>query len=166
MGFVLIAGTVATSVWAQEDRAADCVNLVNRCVGVFGEKGPEYTLKAIDSKSVFIDKELYIFALNMNNVMLAHPHKPDWRGRDVNSMTDANNKEYFKEFKGVAEKGGSGWVEYYWVRPGEDKPRQKWSYIARVPGRDIYIGAGYYPTTEAKSPPPNVTAMTSGTGKK
>ena len=151
----------STNAWAQTDRSSDCINLVKTCLAMFRDKGPEYALKAIDSKSVFIDKELYIFALNMNNVMLAHPYKSEWKGLNMTSKIDANNKAYLKEMSTVAEKAGDGWVEYSWLRRGEDKARLKRTYIAKVPSQNIYIGAGYYPTTDATSPPPESSPVAS-----
>jgi len=31
-----------------------------------------------------------------------------------------------------------------WANPGDPKPRKKISYIFRVPGKDVYAGAGIW----------------------
>jgi hypothetical protein len=55
------------------DRAEDCKNLVIKAIGVIKENGPEYSLRVFSaSKGPFIDKELYVFACSLDNVMLAH----------------------------------------------------------------------------------------------
>jgi signal transduction histidine kinase len=76
--------------------------------------------------------------------------------KDVSNLTDINGKHYFREFRTTANEKGKGWIEYMWRRPGEKAPRYKKSYIVKVPNQDIYIGAGYYPHSNGKSPPPKV----------
>jgi len=31
-----------------------------------------------------------------------------------------------------------------WPKPGEEAPSKKLSYIYRVPGKDVFVGAGVY----------------------
>ena len=50
----------------------------------------------------------------------------------------------FVKFKDIANGPGKGWTEYWWPKPGEKKPSLKRTYIMRVPGQNLYIGAGYY----------------------
>jgi cytochrome c len=53
-------------------------------------------------------------------------------------------KLLFKEFVEVAKSKGEGWVDYMWPKPGEKAPSKKLSYIYRVPGKDVFVGAGVY----------------------
>ena len=53
-------------------------------------------------------------------------------------------KLLFKEFVEVAKGKGEGWVDYMWTNPGDPKPRKKVTYIYRVPGKDLFVGAGIY----------------------
>lgn len=132
------------------DRANDCVEIVQKVAKVFDEKGAEYAIKAINSKIAYTDKEVYVFALSLNNVVIGHPYKPSLIGKYMSESEDVKGKKYFLEFKEVAEDPGEGWVEYHWNRPGEKEHRFKRTFIKRIPGQDIYIGAGYYPETEQK----------------
>jgi cytochrome c len=95
-------------------------------------------------KSPFIDGEMNIFALSMDNVMLAHPYSPDLIGKNQNDTLDTKGKRLFAVFKQVAENEGSGWIDYWWPKPGEQGDFAKRSFIKKVPGENAYIGAGYY----------------------
>ncbi|MGA6994037.1 MAG: cache domain-containing protein, partial [Candidatus Deferrimicrobiaceae bacterium] len=53
-------------------------------------------------------------------------------------------KLLFKEFVDLAKSKGGGWVDYMWPKPGEEKPSKKISYIYRVPGKELFVGAGIY----------------------
>jgi signal transduction histidine kinase len=67
-------------------------------------------------------------------------------------VEDVRGKKYFREFKQVTEDPGEGWVEYHWNRPGEKDHRFKRTFIKRIPGENIYIGAGYYPESKEVKP--------------
>ena len=80
----------------------------------------------------------------MNNKVLAHPHKSSLIGKDVSKVKDPKGNVLFAEFLKVAKKPGSGWVEYWWPKPGAKAPSAKRSFIMKIPNEDVYIGAGYY----------------------
>lgn len=128
------------------DDAQDCKALVERAAEMFKQQGKEAALKAIDSNNgALVKGELYVFALSsVDNAMLAHPHEKTLKRLKMDNFKDSNGKEFFKEFREVAVNKGSGWVEYTWAKPGAKEPSPKRSYIMKVPGEDIYIGAGYY----------------------
>ncbi|MBI4962635.1 MAG: cache domain-containing protein [Desulfomonile tiedjei] len=127
------------------DRATDCVQLVEKAISFIEEKGGDYALKVFSAqKGPFIDKELYVFAVSMENVILAHPYRRDLIGENVSEMKDLKGKPLFAHFKQTAEESGSGWVEYWWAKTAEKEQFQKASFVKKVPGRNMYVGAGYY----------------------
>src|SRR5271166_6430096 len=79
-------------------------------------------------------------------VGLAHPIKPDLIGKNLLETPDKgpDKKLFFKEFVALAKSKGEGWVDYMWPKPGKDAPSKKLSYIYRVPGKDVFVGAGVY----------------------
>ncbi|MGO9568758.1 MAG: cache domain-containing protein [Desulfomonilaceae bacterium] len=95
-----------------------------------------------------MDKELYVFACSMSNIMLAHPYKPGLVGQDVNEFKDAKGNALFQEFRKIVEERGSGWVDYWWTKPGEKGEFPKRTYVKRMPGSNIYVGVGYYKPLE------------------
>lgn len=127
------------------DKTSACVQLVEKAEVFIQEKGKDYALKVFSSsKGPFIDKELYVFACSMDNKLLAHPYRRELVGEDVNNFKDAKGKLLFKEFRKVADERGSGWVNYWWTKPGEAGEFSKASYIKRVPEHDMYVGVGFY----------------------
>lgn len=120
--------------------------LVKQAIAMAKAKGVEATLKAVgDPKGPFIKGDLYVFAGSISKVQLtAHPHKPHLVGKDLSGMKDIKGKLFFIEFCNIAKNGGSGWVDYYWPKPGSKTPVLKSSYIEGVPGGDTYFGCGVY----------------------
>ena len=49
-----------------------------------------------------------------------------------------------KEFVDVAKSKGEGWVLYMWPKPGAEAPAKKLTYVYRVPGKNLLVGAGIY----------------------
>lgn len=130
---------------AAADQAADSKALVEKGISMFKEKGSDATIKAIDDpKGPFIKDDLYIFAVSLDNKVLAHPFSKQLVGKEVAEIKDKKGEAFFVKFKETAEKKGSGWVDYWWPKPGQQEPALKSTFIMLVPGEKIYIGAGYY----------------------
>jgi signal transduction histidine kinase len=131
---------------ARSDEPQECGTVIKQCVAMFQEQGREAALKAInDPNGPFAKGDLYVFALNMDNKMLAHPLDKKILNLSMSNVVDANGERFFTKMKEIAEKQGSGWVEYTWAKPGEEGAKRKKSYIMKVPGEELYVGAGYYP---------------------
>jgi cytochrome c len=128
------------------DSEADVQGMVKRAVALFQEKGNDYALRVLNSSSgPFRKGELYVFAGSMKDfTFLAHPVNPELLGTPQRELKDAKGLPIFQEFVNVANSPGAGWVQYWWVRHAEKDPTLKRSYIERVPGEDIYVGAGFY----------------------
>ncbi len=148
IGSTICALALVTAVFvgcANADKDEDTVTLVDKAIAMFKEKGSADTLKAInDEKGPFIKGEIYVFAATMDNVLLGHPFDPSSRKINLSNMKDNNGLQVFHKMKEVVEKDGQGWVEYLWGKPGSDKPSRKRSFVKKVPGENIYVGAGYY----------------------
>lgn len=143
---VLCLSLSAVSV-AIADDAADAKALVEQGVAMVKAKGLEPTLKAIgDAKGPFMKGDLYLFAGSLAKVtLLAHPLAAQKLvGPDLAETKDSKGNRFFVKFKEVAQKPGSGWVEYMWPKPGAKVDSLKKTYVMRVPGQDAYIAAGYY----------------------
>lgn len=143
-GFIALVALGLTCP-AIADQAEEARNLVEQALIMFKEKGADATIKAINSKDgPFVKGDSYVFALNMQNIMIGHPHEYSIRRISVNNVKDNNGVLLFQKFREVVETNGSGWIEYLWAKPGETGAKPKRSFVKKVPGEDIYIGAGYY----------------------
>ena len=110
------------------------------------DNGIEAAKTAIgDKKGPFVWKDTYVFLMDMDAKMLAHPIKPELTQRnDLLQVKDTAGKPLFLEFVELANSKGKGWVNYMWPKPGQEKPAAKSSYIYKVPGTQYFVGAGIY----------------------
>ena len=131
----------------QSEEAKQIVALVARAAALIESKGrdafPEFKKK--DSK--WYKGETYVFVDDMNGTVLVNPPTPEIEGKNLIDMKDAKGKALIREFIEIAKTKGSGWVDYWWPTPGEDKHSKKMSYIkkAKMPnGEMVIVGAGIY----------------------
>ncbi len=145
IGVVLV---FAGSVFAEGATKEECVAKTKEAAEMVNAKGLDASIAEINKKDgQFVWKDSYVFLVDFDGKVLAHPMSPTLIGKNVLDMKDksadpANAKLLFKEFTEVAKTKGAGWVDYMWANPGDPAPRKKVSHIYRVPGKDIYAGAG------------------------
>ncbi|MEN8260628.1 MAG: cache domain-containing protein, partial [Pseudomonadota bacterium] len=92
-------------------------------------------------------RETYVFVNDMNGTVLVNPPTPEIKGKNLIDMKDAKGKAFMRELIETAKTKGSGWVDYWWPKPGEDKPSKKMSYFkkAKIPnGEMVIVGSGIY----------------------
>ncbi len=123
--------------------------LVSRALKVARKKGlPTLVQVADDPRGALVQgSELYIFVgSTQRNTLLAHPFDPQRKlvGPDLTDIADIKGKKFFGEFTRVALGQGSGWVSYWWPKPGQQHPSQKHTLIMRVPGQAAYVACGIY----------------------
>ena len=133
-----MAGDGAT----KEEVMAKCLDAAK----MIQKKGIDAAVTSIgDKKGPFVWKDTYVFLMDMDGKMLAHPIKPELTKRDnLVQVKDSAGKPLFLEFIELANSKGKGWVNYMWPKPGEEKPSAKSSYIYRVPNTQYFVGAGIY----------------------
>ncbi len=71
--------------------------------------------------------------------------------KSMDTVDDIMNKKFAKEsvvisnfVRNYAQKEKSGYVEYYWVKPGMEGKFKKRSYVKTIDSLGIMIGTGYY----------------------
>ncbi|MFW6429155.1 MAG: cache domain-containing protein [Desulfosalsimonas sp.] len=124
----------------------ECVEMCRDAAALINSKGEEAAIEKIsDQDGPFVWKDSYVFLMNLEGKMLAHPFKPELTKKDhVLLMTDPTDKALFVHFVNLARQRGEGWVEYMWPKPGKSTPQKKITYIYRVPDTDLFVGAGVY----------------------
>ena len=136
----------AALAWAEAATKEEVIAKCEEAAKLVQEKGVETAGQAIGDKAgPFVWKDTYVFLMDLDGKMLAHPIKPELTERtDILEVKDTDGKPLFVEFVEVAGKSGEGWVDYMWPKPGEEKPVAKSSYIYRVEGTPYFVGAGIY----------------------
>lgn len=147
LGVVLV---FAGSVFAAGATKDECIAKTKEAAKMVNEKGLDAAVAEVNKKDgKFVWKDSYVFLVDFDGKVLAHPMSPGLIGKNVIDMKDksddpAKAKLLFKEFTEVAKGKGEGWSGYMWKNPDDPKARKKISYIYRVPGKDIYAGAGIW----------------------
>jgi cytochrome c len=86
----------------------ECETVVKQCVAMFQAQGREAALKAInDPKGSFVKGDLYVFALNMDNKMLAHPLDKKILNLSMSNVVD-EIVNVFGKFKRLSKQGSVG----------------------------------------------------------
>ncbi len=101
-----------------------------------------------NSEGRFVWKDTYVFLMDMDGRMLAHPMVPQLTEKgsllDVTDKDREKPKYIFREFVDIARKNGDGWIWYKWPKPNSREPVDKFTYIHRVGFTDMLVGAGIY----------------------
>ncbi|OGI10897.1 MAG: hypothetical protein A2Y40_10310 [Candidatus Margulisbacteria bacterium GWF2_35_9] len=117
---------------------------VNSAVDYYVANGEEAAMKAFNEKDGQFQKgDLYIFANTFEGVTLAHINEK-LIGKTVIKLKDAKQSYFIEEQIKICKEKGEGWNEYYWTHPVKKAVALKITYIKRIPGKDIYVGAGLY----------------------
>ncbi len=133
--------------WADQSASKDeCVTKCYEAAALINAKGLAEAVKEIgNAKGPFVWKDSYVFLMNLDGKMLAHPMQPELTQRPhCLLITDPTDKAIFVSFVNTARTLGQGWVEYMWPRPGRTSPSKKITYVYRVPGKDLFVAAGVY----------------------
>ncbi len=127
------------------DPATVAKNLVRDAVTMFEQKGRDYTLRVVGNISgPFRKGSTHAFVMSMKGIVLAHPANKELVGKDVTTIKDWNGTLFFRDMVTVAREDKKGWVEYWWLRHGQQKPTLTRTYIEAVPNEDLFVAASYY----------------------
>jgi cytochrome c len=132
----------------QSAEAKQIVALVNSAAVLIESEANNAFTEFRKKDSKWYNEKTYVFVDDINGTVLVNPPSPEIEGKNLIDMKDAKGKTLIREFINVAKTKGSGWVDYWWPKPGENKPSRKLSYIkqAKMPdGQIVIVGAGIYP---------------------
>jgi len=139
LAFALVGPVFAAEMAAPEEAKA----MSEKAQAAINEMGSEAAFEAFaDPDGAYQEKDLYVFCMDMEGVMLFHAIKPQLQGKnllDFNKYGDT----LFQDMIEVAEEDGSGWVDYNWPYPGTDEIKPKTSYIA-TNDEGFFCGVGAY----------------------
>jgi methyl-accepting chemotaxis protein len=138
----------------QEDRQTKTRHVVETAYGVMSYYGALAAAQKISPEEAraqamnilrgmrYEEKE-YFWVNTLEPRMVMHPMKPELDGKDLSGLKDPNGKLIFVEFANTAKHGG-GFVDYFWPKPGSDKPVAKISYVKQYEPWGLMIGSGIY----------------------
>jgi cytochrome c len=147
LGFAVILCLAGFAMAAESGTKDECMAKTKEAGKMVTDKGVEAAVAEVNKKDgKFVWKDTYVFLMDLDGKMIAHPMSPALVGQNVLDKKDKGEpgKLLFVEFVKVAKEKGEGWVDYMWMNPGDAKARKKVTYIYRVPGKNVLAGAGVY----------------------
>lgn len=102
-----------------------------------------YIRRAIDPISFYPDSSGYFYVYSFDCDNIAHARQKDLQGQNLFNYTDSRGKYVVRELSVMAQSGG-GFVEFYWIKPGDTGEKKKLGYVEPIPNTDYFIGSGVY----------------------
>ncbi len=89
--------------------------------------------------------DTYIIVWDIEGIRRVFPPEVSGEGEDVTSLTDSRGNPVGKMFIETAL-SGEGWVEYYWIRPGQTTPVLKTTFVKRADtqNQSYVVASGFY----------------------
>ncbi len=125
---------------------------VNDACKLLEKEGSAAFPKFKGNGSDFLFEGTYIWIHSLKDCeMLMHPIKNKMEGNKYIGLKDRKGKRFFVAMSNLVKENGSGWVEYYWPKPGTKEIVRKVSYVKRcktADGLDVVLGCGIYNASE------------------
>jgi cytochrome c len=120
---------------------------VQEAVALFEHEGKEAVLTEIaNPKGRFVEDDRYVFAVNLDGTMLAHPMNPELTGRNLIDLRDSDGRSFIRKIIDKARAKGYGFADYKWNGPKSKEELHKTSFFERVDG--MVLCSGFYSTKE------------------
>lgn len=126
-------------------------DLVNRAADLVTNRGKDAFDQLRDKTGPFVFMDTYVFVNSSDGYELVNPAQPSTEGKYVMDVKDAHGKPLIRYYIDAALRNGSAWVDYFWYRPGDNTPIQKFSFVKKVQfgGETFVLGSGYYVSEES-----------------
>ena len=124
---------------SKSDAEAFTRQFVEKALDFYDENGREATIDFYNTRDS-VDGEWYVFIIDDESGMVAHPTRPARIGLKFGDLVDVNDKNYGAEF--AAASGDGSWVSYMFRNPANDALEQKHSWVVRRNG--LVFGSGWY----------------------
>ena len=103
----------------------------------------DYIRSAINPIRFYPDTSGYFYVYDYDCINIAHARQKDLEGQNLHDYTDTRGKYVIRELSAMAQSGG-GYVEFYWIKPGDTGEKKKLGYVEPVPNTNYFIGSGVY----------------------
>ena len=144
---VVLGLCLAATAFADSATKEEVIAKVKEAATMITNKGQDAAFKEINNKKgKFVWKDTYVFVFDLEGTLVAHPFTPHNIGNNQINFRDKSDppRQPIKDMVDIAKGKGEGWVKYMWYKPREKTLSKKISYINRVPGQNLLVGAGIY----------------------
>ncbi len=137
---------VGAGIYNMQMDEAFIEDVVERAASLVASRGPEAFDELRNERGPYFFMDTYVFVDEPDGTELVNPGQPSLEGRNILDLEDARGTPIARSYIDLAMEQGSGWVEYYWYRPGENTPTRKRTYVRKVQAGDqtYIVGSGLY----------------------
>jgi len=123
--------------------------MCNNTVDLINKNGIEVTKKMVlENTNQFVKNDSYVFIINLDGIMIAHPLSPGLNENNIIDVRDKNGNRFIYNIIQTAKNKGSGVIDYFWPRPDHNIPVKKSTYFQKVSDSDYIVCAGVYRDNE------------------
>lgn len=125
----------------------ECLAKAIQAVKLIQEIGEEAAMaKIMDKNGPFIWKDTHVYCIDSEQgFILAHP-RPGAIGFSLKFYGDIDGNNPYDVVLDNIETRSKGWISYVTDHMGRGTPRLKRLHFRKVPGQNIIVCSGYYPT--------------------
>jgi cytochrome c len=143
IAFLLVIGVFGAAGLSCAAGKDDAKVLVKQAAAYVKYQGKGKALAEISKPRGMFDRgETYVFAYDLQGVMVAHPKNPALIGKNLIDVPNSDGKFFRKEIVEKAKSKGSGWVDYVYLNPETNEQEHKTTYLLKV--GDIILCCGVY----------------------
>ncbi|MBU6481665.1 MAG: cache domain-containing protein [Nitrospirae bacterium] len=137
---------IGCGIYNMQMDKAFITDIVNRAAALVKERGKEAFGQLRDRTGPFVFMDTYVFVDTPDGTELVNAGQPSLEGKNLMGVRDVKGKAVVQDEIALAMKDGSGWVDLYWYKPGQNTPARKQTFVRKVQSaQDTYIvGAGIY----------------------
>lgn len=141
--FIAACLCAAAQAWAAEPTRKDAIEIVDRAAKVAEKQGAKALIDAINGGAPeWNRKDLFVFVYDLKATVLANGMSTKLVGKSVLEVPDVEGKFFRKEIVDGAQAKGSGWTEYKFKNPENNKVEHKATYYRKA--GDMIILAGVF----------------------
>lgn len=138
---LLVIAVIAMPLMAGNKDVAK--KMTEKAVEYLKTNGLDKTIIEVNNeKGQFVKGDTYVYLMNLEGVILAHPVNASLRNKNISNLKDNDDFYFIKEIlKQTIEKEKS-WVTYKWTNPVTKKIAPKHVYSVKV--GDVIVSCGAY----------------------
>lgn len=142
---LLALALLASVVLNGESRATDhatpdeAKTLAVKAATYLKENGPDKAFALFNEKQgQFVDRDLYVYALDATGTGRAHPFNPALIGRNLSELKDVDGKPFVQEILAAKD---TAQIDYKWLNPVSKSVEAKSAFVNRVGEYFVVVGA-------------------------
>jgi signal transduction histidine kinase len=138
---VFLVGSVHAA--GMRGTAPEAIKMVEKAVALIVSEGGDKAFKEIsNSKGPFVDRDLYVFVVDLKGVVRAHSGDPSMVGKNMLDTRDMDGKAFIRDLIRQARVKDTGWIDYKWPHPITGQIESQSRYYHKI--GDFIVTCGIY----------------------